>query len=69
MHDIVPFIILAIICTQVFFFIKNLMRMGQFSKIFSEENLHGVFVETRRQALLMVYMVQEIQFSSRLKTL
>lgn len=38
MHDIVPFIILAIICTQVFFFIKNLMRMGQFSKIFSEES-------------------------------
>lgn len=38
MHNIVPFIILAIICTQVFFFIKNLMRMGQFSKIFVEES-------------------------------
>lgn len=38
MHDFVPIIILAIICIQVFFFIKNLMRMGQFSKIFSEES-------------------------------
>lgn len=37
MHDIVPVIILVIICVQVFFFVKNLLRMGQFSKIFSKE--------------------------------
>lgn len=37
MHDIVPIIIIAIICIQIFFFVKNLLRMNQFSKIFSEE--------------------------------
>lgn len=36
MHDLVPVIIIAIICIQVFFFVKNLLRMNQFSKIFSE---------------------------------
>ena len=38
MHALVPIIIIAIICIQVFFFVKNLLRMGQFSKIFSEES-------------------------------
>lgn len=38
MHELVPVIIIAIICIQVFFFVKNLLRMGQFSKIFSEES-------------------------------
>lgn len=38
MHALVPVIIIAIICIQVFFFVKNLLRMGQFSKIFSEES-------------------------------
>lgn len=38
MHAIVPVIIIAIICIQVFFFVKNLLRMNQFSKIFSEES-------------------------------
>lgn len=38
MHAIVPIIILAIICIQVFFFVKNLLRMNQFSKIFSKES-------------------------------
>ncbi len=37
MHDIVPIIIIAIICIQIFFFVKNLLRMNQFSKIFSNE--------------------------------
>lgn len=38
MHALVPIIIIAIICIQVFFFVKNLLRMNQFSKIFSEES-------------------------------
>lgn len=38
MHAIVPIIILAIICIQVFFLVKNLLRMNQFSKIFSKES-------------------------------
>jgi len=38
MHTLVPIIIIAIICIQVFFFVKNLLRMSQFSKIFSEES-------------------------------
>lgn len=38
MHALVPVIIIAIICIQIFFFVKNLLRMGQFSKIFSEES-------------------------------
>lgn len=37
MHALVPVIIIAIICIQIFFFVKNLLRMNQFSKIFSEE--------------------------------
>lgn len=38
MHALVPIIIIAIICIQIFFFIKNLLRMNQFSKIFSDES-------------------------------
>ena len=38
MHALVPIIIIAIICIQIFFFVKNLLRMNQFSKIFSEES-------------------------------
>lgn len=38
MHVLVPIIIVVIICIQVFFFVKNLLRMGQFSKIFAEES-------------------------------
>ena len=38
MHALVPVIIIAIICIQIFFFVKNLMRMNQFSKIFAEES-------------------------------
>lgn len=38
MHALVPVIIITIICIQVFFFVKNLLRMNQFSKIFSEES-------------------------------
>lgn len=38
MHALVPVIIIAIICIQFFFFVKNLLRMNQFSKIFSEES-------------------------------
>ena len=38
MHALVPVIIIAIICIQVFFFVKNLLRMNQFSKIFAEES-------------------------------
>ena len=38
MHVLVPVIIVAIICIQIFFFVKNLMRMKQFSKIFAEES-------------------------------
>ena len=37
MHALVP-VIIAIICIQIFFFVKNLLRMNQFSKIFSEES-------------------------------
>ncbi len=38
MHVLVLIIIILIICIQIFFFIKNLLRMNQFSKIFSEES-------------------------------
>lgn len=38
MHAIVPIIIVAIICIQIFFFVKNLIRMNQFSAIFSKEH-------------------------------
>lgn len=38
MHALVPVIIIAIIFIQVFFFVKNLLRMNQFSEIFSEES-------------------------------
>lgn len=34
MHAVVPIIIIVIICVQLFFFIKNILRMRQFSKIF-----------------------------------
>lgn len=36
MHALVPIIIIAIICIQIFFFVQNLLRMNQFSKIFSD---------------------------------
>lgn len=36
MHSLVPIIIIVIICLQVFFFVKNLLRMEQFKNIFSE---------------------------------
>lgn len=35
MHTIVPVIVILIICLQLFFFAKNLLRMRQFSKIFT----------------------------------
>lgn len=38
MHALVPIIIITIVCIQVFFFVKNLLRMKQFSIIFSEED-------------------------------
>ena len=38
MHALVPVIIIAIICIQIFFFVKNLLRMNQFSTIFAEES-------------------------------
>ncbi len=34
MHEIVPVIIILIICVQVFFFVKNYLRMRQFCTIF-----------------------------------
>lgn len=37
MHALVPVIIVLIICAQVFFFVKNLLRMKQFSNIFSKK--------------------------------
>lgn len=36
MDELVPIIIITIICIQAFFFVKNLLRMSQFSEIFSE---------------------------------
>lgn len=38
MHFLVPIIILAIICVQFFFFVKNLQRMRQFRDIFSDQS-------------------------------
>lgn len=35
MHAIVPIIIILIICIQLFFFVKNFLRMRQFSDIFT----------------------------------
>lgn len=37
MHALVPIIIIAIICIQVFFFVKNLLRMREFSNIFANK--------------------------------
>lgn len=37
MHALVPIIVLVIICIQLFFFVKNLVRMHEFSKIFSNK--------------------------------
>lgn len=42
MHALVPVIIIAIICIQIFFFIKNLLRMKQFSRIFAEDSTWAV---------------------------
>lgn len=38
MHAIVPIIILAIIVVQFYFFVKNYLRMKQFSRIFTDES-------------------------------
>ena len=38
MHDAVPVIIIAIVCIQIYFFVKNFLRMRQFGNIFSEQN-------------------------------
>lgn len=38
MHKYVPFIIVCIIVVQLFFFIKNLLRMRQFSRIFRSDD-------------------------------
>ncbi|MDE5881509.1 MAG: hypothetical protein K2H60_07230 [Muribaculaceae bacterium] len=38
MHTLVPIIIIGIVCLQIIFFVKNQLRMSQFSKIFSEES-------------------------------
>lgn len=38
MHALVPVIIILIICTQVFFFVKNLLRMNEFSNIFADKS-------------------------------
>lgn len=37
MHSLVPIIIIAIICIQIFFFVKNLLRMREFSNIFADK--------------------------------
>lgn len=37
MHEIVPVIIITIVCIQVFFFVKNLLRMREFSGIFANK--------------------------------
>ncbi len=37
MHALVPIIIIAIICLQAFFFVKNLLRMREFSNIFADK--------------------------------
>lgn len=37
MHALVRIIIIAIICIQVFFFVKNLLRMREFSNIFANK--------------------------------
>ncbi len=37
MHAIVPIIIILIVCVQIFFFVKNLLRMQQFSEVFEDE--------------------------------
>lgn len=42
MHIIVPIIIVVIICVQIFFFRKNLLRMKDFSKIFIAESSWGL---------------------------
>ena len=36
MHAAVPIIIICIICVQIFFFVKNILRMQQFKNIFSK---------------------------------
>ena len=36
MHAIVPIIIILIIVVQLFFFVKNFLRMRQFSNIFTD---------------------------------
>lgn len=38
MHSLVPIIIIAIICIQIFFFVKNLLRMREFSNIFANKS-------------------------------
>lgn len=37
MHSLVPIIIITIICIQFFFFVKNLLRMREFSNIFTNK--------------------------------
>lgn len=36
MHILVPIIIIVIVCIQIFFFVKNLKRMREFSNIFAD---------------------------------
>lgn len=39
---IVPIIVLAIIALQIYFFIRNVLRMREYKQIFSEENSWGI---------------------------
>ena len=42
MSLLVPIIVAAIIALQIFFFVKNVLRMRDYKKIFAEENSWGI---------------------------
>ena len=42
MSLLVPFIVVVIIALQIFFFVKNVLRMREYKQIFSEESSWGI---------------------------
>lgn len=52
---IVPIIVLAIIALQIYFFIRNVLRMREYKQIFSEENSWGIAHNTETNFVSGIY--------------
>ena len=55
MSLLVPFIVVVIIALQIFFFVKNVLRMREYKQIFSEESSWGIAHNTETKFVSGIY--------------